>query len=387
MTGLSERSIRWLKTGFFLPIAALNGWVLINIVQYFEPFVTIFIGAAVLAFILNYPVEFLQKHFLQRHFLQKRNVDRGYAVLLVLLVTLMGLATLTITLLPALSEQLASIVNQLPDWFNAFSQKLQAVQHWASVHRLPINLNRIIRELTERFPAQLEGLGDETVLLTLNAVGGLSSLLLTLVLTFYLLLDGKRVWHALFRWLPSDKRDRIRRALQHDFHCYFIGQATLGIILGTIFSIVFFLLNIPYSLLLGSTVGIMSLVPLGDTVSYVVICLLLAAKSPTLALTTFGIVLVLDQIIDQVIAPRILGEFTGLKPIWIIIALLFGTKLFGLPGLLIAVPIASFINNLLDDEGVNGEDAQDENLLDHEGNTPSEPHDEEERSTLMTQAH
>lgn len=379
MTEFFAGSNRWLKTGFLLPIVALNGWVLIEIVQYFEPFVTVLIGAAVLAFILNYPVEFLQKTLLQRGFLQKhlqkRSSDRGYAVLIVLFATLIGLGTLTITLLPALSEQLSSIVNQLPDWFNASSQKLQAVQHWASAHRLPINLNRIIQEFTERLPAQIEGLGDETVLLTLNAVGGLSSLLLTIVLTFYLLLDGKRVWKALFRWLPSDKRDRIRRSLQRDFHRYFIGQATLGVILATVLSIVFFLLNIPYSLLLGSTIGVMSLVPFGDTLGYVVICLLLAAKSPTLALTTLGIVVILDQIIDQIIAPRILGEFTGLKPIWIIIALLFGTKLFGLPGLLIAVPIASFINNLLDDD-----DSQD-------NNAQLEPYSTEELNPLVTQPH
>jgi predicted PurR-regulated permease PerM len=333
---------RWLKRGLLLPAIALNGWVVIQLFQYFEPLATIFITSAVLAFILNYPVEFLYDRLLQ-----SRRIDRNYAVLAVLLVSAIGLVTLWVTLLPALLEQLSSILTQLPDGLNAASQKLQAVQNWAAMHRLPVNLNRLIRQITERLPAQLESLGDETLTLTLNAVGGISSLLIVIVLTLYLLLDGKRVWQALFRWLPIDRRDQIRRSLQADFHSYFIGQATLGLMMGVILSIVFFVLHVPYSLLLGSTVGVMTLIPFGDTLSYALICLLLAAQSPGLAVTTLGVSLLVDQIVDQAIAPRILGGFTGLKPIWVIIALLLGTKLFGFSGLLIAVPIASFINSLL----------------------------------------
>ena len=347
MTGLSANSDqglnRWLKRGLLLPAIVLNGWVVIQLFQYFEPLATIFITSAVLAFILNYPVEFLHQRLLQ-----SRQIDRGYAVLAVLLVSAIGLVTLWITLLPALLEQLSAILTQLPDGLNAASQKLQVVQNWAAMHRLPINLSRLIRQVTERLPTQLEGLGDETLTLTLNAVGGLSSLLIVIVLTLYLLLDGKRVWQALFRWLPADRRDQIRRSLQADFHSYFIGQATLGLMMGVILSIAFFALHVPYSLLLGSTVGVMTLIPFGDTLSYAVICLLLAAQSPGLAVTTLVVALLIDQIVDQAIAPRILGGFTGLKPIWVIIALLLGTKLFGFSGLLIAVPIASFINSLLE---------------------------------------
>ena len=347
MTGLSanpEQGInRWLKRSLLLPAIALNGWVVIELFQYFEPLATIFITSAVLAFVLNYPVEFLHQRLLQ-----SRQIDRGYAVLAVLLVSAIGLVTLWITVLPALLEQLSAILTQLPDGLSAASQKLQTVQNWAASHRLPVNLTRLIRQVTEGLPAQLEGLGDKTLTLTLNAVGGISSLLVVIVLTLYLLLDGNRVWQSLFRWLPADRRDQIRRSLQADFHSYFIGQATLGLLMGVVLSITFFVLNVPYSLLLGSTVGIMTLIPFGDTLSYALICLLLAAQSPGLALTTLVVSFLVDQIVDQAIAPRILSGFTGLKPIWVIISLLLGTKLFGFSGLLTAVPIASFINSLLE---------------------------------------
>lgn len=340
MAELFAGSNRWLKIGLVLPLIVLNGWVLLQLFHYLEPLVTIFIMSAVLAFILNYPVEFLEK----------RKVDRGYAILIVLAITLIGLGALAVTLLPALLEQVSGIVNQLPDWLDAGRQKLQAIQGWASAHRLPINLNRLLKQSTDSLPNRLEGLSDETVSLTLNAVGGLTSVLLTIVLTLYLLLDGKRVWKVIFRLLPETRRDAIRRSLQNDFHRYFIGQATLGLVMGVILSAVYFVLKVPYSLVLGSTVGILTLIPFGDSLGYGIVCLLLAAQSPGLAFTTLAISIVIDQLIDQAIAPRVLGGFTGLKPIWIIIALLLGTKLFGLPGLLIAVPVASFIGTLLGED-------------------------------------
>lgn len=342
MDNLPANSNQWLKAGLLLPIVALNGWVLIQLFQYFEPLITIFILASVLAFILNYPVEFLQN----------RKLDRPYAALIVISIALVGLVGLGITLIPTLIEQLTGIVAQLPDWLSAASDRLQTIQNWATSHRLPINLSRLIRQVTERIPEQLEELGDGTLSLTLNAVGGISSLLLTIVLTLYLLLDGKRVWDALFDLLPFSNRVKIRRSLQDDFHSYFIGQATLGVVMGFLLSIVFFVLRVPYSLLLGSTVGIMTLIPFGDVLGYVLISVVVAAQHPGLALTTLAVCVVVDQIIDQAIAPRILSGFTGLKPIWVIIALLLGTKLFGFSGLLIAVPVASFINSLLEDASV-----------------------------------
>lgn len=335
-------SIRWLKNGLLLPIIILNGWALVQFFNYFEPFITIFVAASLLAFILNYPVEFLQQH----------KIARGYAVGMVLLLSLVGLGALAITLLPAILEQVSAIVTHLPNWLDAASERLQLVQQWAVAHGLPINLNRLIREVTDRIPERVEGLGDETVLLTLNLVGGLSSILLTVVLTLYLLLDGKRIWNTFFRLLPLAQRQRqqVRRALQEDFHHYFVGQATLGLILGSLLSIVFLVLRVPYSLLLGSVVGVLTLVPFADVVGYWLICLLLAAQSPGLAFTVLIIATVLDQLIDQIVAPRIMGSFTGLKPIWVIISLLVGTKLFGVAGLLVAVPIASFIHSVLNGE-------------------------------------
>ena len=339
MLGLSDQWTQWLKVWLTLPFIVLNGWVLLQLVQYFEPLFTVFILSAVLAYVLNYPV----------HFLYRRGIRRSYAVLLVLVVSLVTLIMLGVTLFPTVVTQLNEIVTLLPDWVAAVSQKLEVLQAWALSRRLPVNLSRVITQLAERLPGELQALADQSVTLTLDAIGSLSEGLLVIVLTLYLLLDGRRVWNGFFQWVPQKYRDRSAQQLESNFNRYFIGQATMGLIMGTALTLAFFLLNVPYSLLLGLLVGLMTLIPFGDIVGFGLISLLVAAQDLGLGVKTLAVATIIDQVVDQAIAPRVLGGFTGLRPIWVIISLLIGTKIAGLPGLLTAVPVAGFIQDLIED--------------------------------------
>ncbi|MBD2076103.1 AI-2E family transporter [Phormidium sp. FACHB-592] len=335
----SDQWTQWLKIRLTLPFIVLNGWVLLQLVQYFEPLFTILILSAVLAYVLNYPVQFLYRSGLRRR----------YAVLLVLVVSLVVLITLGVTLFPTVVTQLNEIVTLLPDWIAALSQKLEVLQAWALSRRLPIHLNRLIAQFSDRLPGELQALADQSVTLTLDAIGSLSEALLVIVLTLYLLLDGRRVWDGFFQWVPQKYRDRSAQQLESNFNRYFIGQATMGLIMGTALTLAFFFLNVPYSLLLGLLVGLMTLIPFGDVLSFGLISLLVAAQDLGLGVKTLAVAATIDQIVDQAIAPRVLGGFTGLRPIWVIISLLIGTKIAGLPGLLTAVPVAGFIQDLIED--------------------------------------
>ncbi|PSB30020.1 AI-2E family transporter [Stenomitos frigidus] len=339
MPALPDTWNRWLKNRLALPLLVLNGWVLLQLVEYFEPLFTVFVLSAVLAYVLNYPVQFLYQS----------GIKRNYAVLIVLVISLIVLVTLGVTLFPTVVTQLTEIVTLLPDWVNTVSQKLELLQEWALSRRLPINLSRLIRQLSDRLPGEVQALADQTLTLTLDAIGSLSEGVLVIVLTLYLLLDGRRVWDGVFQWVPVNYRDRVGQQLEGNFNRYFIGQATMGLIMGSTLTLAFFLLKVPYSLLLGLLVGVMTLIPFGDILSFGLISLLVAAQDLGLGVKTLVVAAVIDQLIDQGVAPRVLGSFTGLRPIWVIISLLIGTKIAGLPGLLTAVPIAGFIQDLIED--------------------------------------
>jgi predicted PurR-regulated permease PerM len=321
------------------PLVCLNGWLTFQIVQFFDPIVTPLVLAIVLTFVLNYPVRFLQR----------RSVQRSVAVGLVFLSAFLILAALAVTLIPILSEDVSEIAQVLPQWIDSGSRQLQALEQWAVDHHIPMDVDGVVNQLNSRLPDQLQTLADNAINLVVEAIGSVSEALLTAVLTFYLLLDGDRLAESIFQRFPGSLGSKIKQALQDNFENYFIGQVALASLVGVTLTIALLLFQIPYALLFGLGVGVLAVIPFGDTVSFTLISLLLAAQDFWLGIKVLAVAIVIDQVIDQLVAPRLLGRFTGLRPVWVLLALLVGTRLAGLLGLILAVPLTSSVKTLINE--------------------------------------
>jgi predicted PurR-regulated permease PerM len=330
---------RWLLLALLFPLIFLNGWLVTQVLQYFQPLVTTFVVAILLAFLLNYPVQFLQK----------RGLQRGSSVLLVVLIAFAIFAALGVTLIPLLLEDVGEVIQLLPQWFDSGRAQLQSFQAWAITRGLPINVSRIIDQLSNRFPDQLQSFSDEALGLALGAIGNVSEALLVAILTFYLLLDAERLSKGFFQLLPTSLGSDVKRSLEQNFENYIIGQLTLASITGTTQTIALLLLNVPYALLFGLVIGVLAIIPFGDAIGFGLIGLVLTAQDFWLGVKVLVVAIVIDQIIDQIVAPRLLGRFTGLRPIWVLTALLVGTRIGGVLGLVLAVPLTSFVKSLIDD--------------------------------------
>ncbi len=337
MTAFSKVE-RWLKLGLPLPIVVFNGWLALQVIQYFQPLVTIFVLAAVLAFILNYPVQFLQQ----------RDLKRTYAVILVFVVSLAILITLSITLVPIILEQVNESLLLLPKWIDSGTQELKTLNNWAAARHLPIDFDQLVTQLTDRLPDELQSLAEHFISLAVGAVDSVSEVVLTIVLAFYLLLDGERIWAYLFKWLPPHIAIAIGQSLQQNFQNYFVAQIALACLVGVAMTVTFLVLKVPFGLIFGLAIAVLTLIPFGDVLGFSLVSLLVASHDFWLGIKTIIVAVAVDQIIDQAIAPRLLGSFTGLSPVGIVAALAVGTKLAGLLGLLIAVPLASCLKDVLD---------------------------------------
>lgn len=108
------------------------------------------------------------------------------------------------------------------------------------------------------------------------------------------------------------------------------------------------LLDAPYGLLFGIGIGLMSLVPFGGGTGIFLFSLLLMSRNFWFGLKVLAIAVVLLQINDNFVAPRVLGNLVGLNPFWLLISLFLGAKLGGSLGIFLAIPIASFIKSLVD---------------------------------------
>jgi hypothetical protein len=140
---------------------------------------------------------------------------------LVLLFFGLVLLVLGITLIPILIEQINELGNRLPDWINSGTQQLDTFEAWANARRLPVNLNRWIVQLEDQVANQLQTASGAVVGTLVSAIGSLLNVMLTLVLTFYLLLQGQQVWSGIFRYAPLTWGPRLRESLRQNFHNYF----------------------------------------------------------------------------------------------------------------------------------------------------------------------
>ena len=329
---------RWLQLGLAFPLAFLNGWLLFQLIYSIEPLFSIFVAASLLAFLLDLPIRLLQ----QRH------IPRGWATALVFLAALLILSLLALILIPLIVQQLSEFIAILPKWLESGSQQLQNLQQWAIAQRLSVDLKSILTQTAEKISSLLQSFSSKLLNFVLGTIGSLVNIIIVLVLTVFLTLTGESVWEGIFSWFPSPWNYQLPENIRQTFESYFASQAILAGILSAAQTVVFLVLQVPYSVLFGVTIGMTTLIPYASAFTIVVVSLLLMLQDFWLGIKVLSAAIIVGQINDNVVAPRLMGGMTGLNPVWIVIALFIGSKVLGILGLLIAVPIASVIKTTAD---------------------------------------
>ena len=323
------------------PLTVLNARAFSAIFGYFQSLIVIILVASVLAFLLSYPVNFLEK----------KGLKREHAAILVFLGTLLMFLGLGVTLLPLAFVQAQQLVARLPEWLDSGQRQLMMLDERVDNLGLPISFDGLIAQINSRLGGQLQSLAGSVLNLALNltvfTVVRLLDVLLTVILTFYLLLHSQDIWRSLVEWLPKSIQKPFTQTLRLSFQNYFLSQIISATCMASGLVSSFLLLRIPFGLLFGLIIGLMALVPFGGSVGIVSVTLLVALRDIGSALQLLAVALVVQQIVENGIAPRVLGSVTGLNPFWVLLALLTGARIGGLLGVIVAVPTAVMIKEAL----------------------------------------
>ncbi|MEB3294810.1 MAG: AI-2E family transporter [Synechococcales bacterium] len=335
--GTMTPMLRLMAIALAIPTLVVNIWAISAIVDYFHSLLAIVIAASLLAFLLSYPVSLLQ--------LQGNNRER--AAIVVFLLSLSILLALGVTLVPLALGQAQQLISSLPKWIDSGKQQLLLLNTQLEGMGFPINLDALTEQIVDRLKSQLQAITEKAFNLAIFTVTSLLDSLLTLVLTFYLLQHGDELWHSLIDWLPSRIRQPFSQTLRLSFQNFFLGQFILATSLGSTLTLAFLWLRVPFGLLFGLTIGTMALVPFGGSVGIALVTLLVALRDIWLGLKVLATAVLVQQIIENLIAPRVLGSITGLNPVWVFISILTGARVGGLLGVIIAVPTAVVIKTAL----------------------------------------
>jgi predicted PurR-regulated permease PerM len=186
-----------------------------------------------------------------------------------------------------------------------------------------------------------------------SAMGLMSYVVLTPVLTFYLLRDWDRITTAIAALLPRGNQAEITSfAKDYDrlLSRYLRGQITVAAAVGAITGLGLFIVGFPYAGTLGLMVGVLSVVPYLGLALSLVPALFIAFVTGTVVISLLkvaGVFIVAQLLEGTVISPRIVGDSVGLHPVWIVLALALGGFFFGFVGLLVGVPIAAGLKLLI----------------------------------------
>jgi predicted PurR-regulated permease PerM len=319
-------------------LVLVTGWVTLNSLSYVGELISILLTAALVAFLLNYAVAVVEPF-----------LPRSLAAVLVYLGAAIAVVFIALTLVPPVFNQGRQLVTNLPSLLEQGQQQLGSFQDWSVAHNLPFDVRILASQLLARVQAQAEAIASTGVGLVVGTFNWFLDLILILVISFYMLIDGERVWRGLTSLLSPTIRDELTQSLERNLQRFVTGQLLLGLFMAVTLTPTFWALNVPFFLLFAVFIGLMEVIPfIGATLGIATVVIVVAFIDWWLALEVLGIAIAIQQVKDNLIAPRIMGNLTGLSPVIIFISLLLGARVGGLLGVILAIPLTGVVKSLVE---------------------------------------
>jgi predicted PurR-regulated permease PerM len=276
-----------------------------------------------------------------------RRLPRALSIGVVYLLLLVGVAALMFLVVPPLASEVVHLAVQLPTAVDQVQSNVAILQGWLAQYGAPVDLGRYVQQ---GFALIGENIGTllRVPVLAFQAVFGVFAVL---VLSFYWLISRDRTVSWLVGFLPPHRAARARLLFdraEEQMGGYVRGLAVLALTIGGVTFVGLLVLRVPFALALAVLAGMLELLPnIGPIISAVPAVILAYTVSPLLALATAGLYLLVQQLENYLLVPKVHEQSVGVAPLAILLAVLIGGTLAGIAGAVLAVPVAALINLLI----------------------------------------
>mgnify|MGYP001572470221 FL=1 len=284
------------------------------------------------------------------NWLDERGFPRVVGVLALYMIVL-GLAVFVLSLVvPYISDDINRLIGVLPKVVEQVSSSLETAQNSSPQY---LDFLGEIQNILSSFSSYLQQASQSVVGLIISVFGGLFSFVAILIISFYLSVTRKGVESFLGSVVPEKYEDYVIslwKRTEIKVGKWSQGQMLLGLIVGLAVYVGLSLMHVKFALLLALLMMVLELVPMvGPVVSAIPAVILAFLQSPVLGFWVLVLYIVVQQLENHILVPIILGRTLNLNPVVILIALLVGQTLAGIPGMILAVPISTIIVEMLDD--------------------------------------
>lgn len=364
---LNKENIRKIKELIVFTALILIGlWkytLVLDILKFILEILMPFLIGGAIAFVLNVPMSFLERHIFGNEKWKENGKLRRLARPVSLVMTIIGVAGIVLLVLfvviPQLGQTLIGLGRNIQSfmpkaigWLEALFDDNQEIL--ALIGNMDMNWEKIVNSVIAFFKSGAGSVLNSTMSAARSIVNSVTTFFISFVFACYILLQKEKlhgqVKKIVYAYLPKRRGENILRICSltyRTFSNFLTGQCMEAVILGTMFFISMSILRMPYALLIGVLIAFTALIPIfGAFIGCVIGTFLILMVNPMQAIGFVILFLILQQVEGNLIYPHVVGGSVGLPSIWVLVAVSLGGSLMGLVGMLIFIPMVSVIYTL-----------------------------------------
>ena len=306
----------------------------------FREIINLILISAILAYVLK-P--------LRDSITRKLKITKRKATLIVMLSICLIIALIFIILIPKLVRELGNSVYMIEDFSNYIKEFKSNIKF---LDKSPI-ASTVYDDIEVKFWGYIMELSRNLINWIIEFANNLIAIAIIPIISYYFLSDGEKISNKMYLLIPKEKRTVTKRIIE-DINLllerYIVSQIILSIATGIMCLILFIGIDLRFAILLSIINAIFNIVPyFGAFFGGIPAVIVGFMDSPTKALWAVIGILVIQQIEGNILAPKVTADSTNIHPLVIIILLLIGEKMFGVFGMIMAVPLGVIIKVIYDD--------------------------------------
>ena len=332
--------------------------VIPNLINKFISAFKPFIIGGIIAFLINLPMKVIEEKAVKPLCEKYENLKKMSRVisLVYTLIIIVVLSWIFISyIVPQLADSLRSLTNDIPSYISGLqNQIIIKLRDFHMLDNTVFDVQAMIKKSLTYIENFINMFISNLFNFTIGITNFFMNLFLGIVISMYILLSKEKLIHqfkkliyALFNEERYEKIIYILKLTNNKFSRFILGQSIDGLILGTVFFIVFSLVKIPFALLISILIPILNFIPIfGTYVGIVISAFIILMVQPNLVLLFLVLVFTIQQLDGKFVYPMVVGNSLGLSPLWILLAIVVGGNLFGIVGMILGMPLVSVIYEL-----------------------------------------
>lgn len=338
-------------------------WLVLDTSRATELFLTVwnmiapFVAGAGFAFVFNVPMRAIEN---QLEGIRKAGLRRGLAIVLTIFLLILVIMFVVELLVPQIRLTTESLAEKIPGFVERSAASIMVfmddnpeIKEWVmeTTNLEQLDWSSILQNILTVVGESVSKVMGGAVNVIGNITGAVVNAVISIVFAIYCLArkdilacQGRRIAYALLSEKNGDRVVRVLRLTNVTFSNFISGQCLEACILGCLFAVVMAILKMPYISLVSVIIAVTALIPVvGAFVGCIVGAFFILVNDPLQAVTFVAMFLVLQQLENNLIYPRVVGTSIGLPGMWVLVAVTIGGEIMGVGGMFVMIPMVSVL--------------------------------------------